>query len=422
MSIPFAAIDTATITALNGGDEKALEKIFRAHYDVLIERANERLKDEPAAAPRLVAGAMREVWEGRAGFKTSGEIEAFLNEELRNRARAMRARLASVHRFEKKTGGEAVTPHAPPTMDVLWAEIRTEMHKPTMDPAEAAKQRRAHAAHDAASHIAHVADRRPWKGPALIGTLGAIVIIGGVWWANQASKEAVIGQLLASNDAQMVQTRQGQSATLPLSDSTVVRLAAESRMVMIPRFGRDYRAASVVGSAFFTVAAMPDMALEIRMDDIAVIANSGEFAVRNFPDDRDSLRFVVARSEGVRVKTASADEALTSGQTVAIDRTGAIRDATEAEAAQYFAWVDGKLVLRDVTVAYAASRLWRWFGMEVAVVDSAARGRTISISVPLESSKAAVDAIAGAGGVVFGYDKDNKMQFTAPPASSRRAR
>jgi ferric-dicitrate binding protein FerR (iron transport regulator) len=422
MPIPFAAIDAATITALNGGDEKALEKIFRTHYDALLERANERLKEESAAAPRLVAGAVRECWENRATLKTSAEIEAFLNEEMRNRARAMRARLASVHRFEKKTGAEAAATHAPPSIDELWAEIQAEMHKPPVDPAEAAKARRAHAAHDAASHIAHVADRRPWKGPALIGTLGAIVIIGGVWWANQASKEAVIAQLLASNDAQMVQTRQGQSATLPLSDSTVARLAAESRMVMIPRFGRDYRAASIVGSAVFTVAPREKMPLEVRLGDVAVIANTGEFAVRNFPDDKDSLRFVAARSDGVRVKTKSAERTLTNGQTVAIDRAGAIRDATETEAAQDFAWVDGKLVLRDVTVAYAASRLWRWFGMEVAVVDSAARERTISISVPLESSKAAVDAIAGAGGVVFGYDKDNKMQFTAPSASGRRAR
>jgi len=422
MSIPFAAIDPATIAALNKGDEKALEKIFRAHYDALLERANEKLKDEPAAAPRLVTGTVREFWEERARFKSSAEIEGFFNEEIRNRASATRARMAAVHRFEQKEGVEPLVPRAAPSVDELWAEIVKALHQPVLDPEEAAKRRRVNAAHGAASHIAQVSARRSWRTPIIVATVGAIAIVGGIWWADKASKEAVITQLLASNDVQMVQTRQGQAATLPLSDSTLVRLAADSRMTMIPRFGKDYRAASVAGSALFTVAPNEAMPLEIRMDDAAVVATAGEFAVRAYADDADSLRFVTVRSGSAQVRTTTGDRTLAAGEAVAIDRAGAIRDATEAEAAQHFAWVDGQLVLRDVTVAYAASRLWRWFGMEVGVPEPAVGERMISISVPLESSKAAVEAIAGAGSAVFGYD-DKKMVFRdAPPSRSKAAR
>ena len=104
MPTPFAPIDAETITALNKGDEKALERIFRTHYDVLLERALERLSDEKAAAPRLVASVVRELWEERAGFHSTAEIEGFVNEEFRNRARAVRSRMAAVHRFEKTEG------------------------------------------------------------------------------------------------------------------------------------------------------------------------------------------------------------------------------------------------------------------------------------------------------------------------------
>ncbi|MCL4215141.1 MAG: FecR domain-containing protein [Gemmatimonadales bacterium] len=421
MSAPFAAIDAATVAALKGGDEKALEKIFRSHYDVLLERAVERLKGEPAAAPRLVASTVLELWAVRGSMETSAQVEGFFNEELRNRAGAVRARMASVHRFEKKEGVAAHDPRPAPSADELWKEIAETLHRPPVDPAEAAKRRRANAAHGAAEHIAKVSARRSWKGPALIATLGAIAVVVGVMYANKAGKAAAVSQLLASNDAQTVLTRQGQFGNLPLSDSSTVRLAAESRITVIPKFGVEYRAASVMGSAAVTVAPGNPMPLEIRLGDASAKASSGEFAVRDYPDD--GARFVNARTATVEVTAKGGTRTLNPGETIAIDSAGMIRDATATEAAQYFAWVDGKLVLRDVTVAYAAQRLWRWFGMEVTVADSAARDRLISISVPLESSKAAVEAIGGAGGVVFGYDKDNKMIFSAPaPTRARRAR
>lgn len=95
MTASFPPIDPATISGLNAGEDRALEQIFRAHYPALLERAIERLSDEPASAPRLVAAAVRELWEEREGFHTSAEIEAFFNEELRQRARALRARLGA---------------------------------------------------------------------------------------------------------------------------------------------------------------------------------------------------------------------------------------------------------------------------------------------------------------------------------------
>jgi ferric-dicitrate binding protein FerR (iron transport regulator) len=418
MPMPFAPIDAATITALNGGDEKALERIFRTHYDALLERATDRLKDEPAAAPRLVAACVREFWEERAGFHSSGEIEAFFNEELRHRARAVRARMAAVHRFEKHEGVGNVGVRPAPTADELWAEIRESLHKPPVDAAAAAKRRREHAAHDAASHIAQVANRRNWRKTVALGSLGAVVLIGAIWWINRASEQATIAQLLASADAETVTTRPGQLGQLELADGSRVRLAAESRLVVVPQFGRKYRVATLGGSASFAVAPDNPVAMEIRVGDVAVRASTGEFAVRDYADD--SLRFVTARSDGIRVTGTGGDRTLSAGQTVAIDRTGAIRDASEAEAAQSFAWLDGKLLLREVTVADATRRLWRWYGMDVAVRDSVGAERRITIEVPLESSRAALDAIAAAGNLVFGYDS-TKMVFRSPAQAAQAA-
>jgi len=98
MPASFPPIDAATLTALNNGDETALERIFRSHYDALLATARERLKDDTPAAPRLVMATMRELWEQRATFKTASAVAGFLNEEIRHRATATRARMAAVHR------------------------------------------------------------------------------------------------------------------------------------------------------------------------------------------------------------------------------------------------------------------------------------------------------------------------------------
>ena len=142
MSSTFAPIDAATIAGLNSGSEQALEKIFRDHYTWIMEAALVRLKGEDAAAPKLMVATVREFWEERDGFHSSAEVEAFFNEELRHRARAVRARMAAVHRFEKAEGVHKTAAHAAPTIDGIWAEIVAELHKPQVDAATVAKRRR----------------------------------------------------------------------------------------------------------------------------------------------------------------------------------------------------------------------------------------------------------------------------------------
>lgn len=410
MSTPFAPIDAATIAALNKGDEKALERIFRSNYDALLERALERLKDEKPAAPRLVAAVIRELWEEREGFHSTAEVEGFINEEFRHRARAVRSRMAAVHRFEKSEGVAAHAPHAPPSADQLWQEISTALHQPALDPATAAKRRREHAAHDAAHHIAAVSGPRNWRTPAILTVVGALLLWAGYTWAGRASKASVITQMLAATDAPTVITRPGQLGSLTLADSSVARLGADSKIVTVTGFGRDYRAATVSGTAAITVAAGKDEPLEVRVGSVSVTASSGELAVRDFADE--PARFVQARGDGVRLSWDGGDRALNSGETVAIDRaSGAVRDATTDEAAQAFSWLDGKLVLRQVAVRDVMHELYRWYGLDILVRDSAVtNARVLSLDVPLESSQAAIAAMEGGAELKFEW-VENRMTF-----------
>ena len=417
MSTPFPPIDEATITALNGGDERALEKIFREHHDVLLERARDRLRGDSAAAPRLVASTIRELWEERDGFHSSAEIEGFLNEELRQRAKSARARMAAVHRFEKNEGVTAAAPHAAPSADQLWAEIAKALHTPGADKETRRKQQREHAAHEAASHIAHVGERRNWRTPAVIISVAAASLLVGYFWAARASERSVITQLLAAADAQTITTRPGQVGAMTLADGSQARLGADSKLVIVKGFGGDYRTAGATGTASIVVADGGDRPLEIRLGEVSVTAPSGEFAVRDYPDEE--LIYVRAKGARVQLTAPAGSRAITDGRTIVVGRDGTIRDATETEAAQAFSWVDGQLVLRDVTVGAALQQMWRWYAVDIAAKDSAVLSRRLSMAVPLESSQAAISAIEGGAMLRFAWEQ-NKMTFTDAAARQRR--
>lgn len=408
MSLPFTPIDPATITSLNGGDERALERIFRDHYDVLLERAAERLKGDPAAAPRLVASTIRELWEEREGFRSSNEIEGFLNEELRQRARSARARMAAVHRFEKNEGVAPAIPHERPTADSVWKEIATVLHTPGVDRETRRKQQREHAAHEAAEHIAHVAAPRSWRTPVILSVVGGLGLLGGYFWAARASERSVISQQLAEADASAISTRAGQIGSLTLADGSQARLGAESRLVVVPRFGHEYRTAAATGSVALTVAAGNARPLELRIADLAVMAESGEFAVRDFGDE--NARYVRAISGTAALSGPFGSRDLVAGETIVVGRDETVRVATADEAAHAFSWLDGQFVLRDETVGHAVEQLWRWYGLDIAVKDSAALARRLSINVPLESSQAAIAAIEGGAQLKFAWE-EGKMTF-----------
>lgn len=399
MSSTFGPIDAATIAGLNAGSEQALEKIFRDNYQWILDSALVRLKGENAAAPKLIAATVREFWEERDGFHTSSEVEAFFNEELRHRARAVRARMTAVHRFEKVEGVHTPPTHAAPSVDSIWNEIAADIHKPVVDAATVAKRRREASSHGVAEHINTVTKRGSWKGPAIIISIATIVALAGAMWFSKRSRAEVIEQMLGSSDAQTVETRAGQIGSVTLGDQSTARIGPESRLVIVKGFGRDYRTLRVNGTASFGVAANGAIPFEARLGDVSVTATAGGFTVRDYAEE--NVRVVRADSGTVTVVAGDNTVELSAGEALAIDREGKTSTPDAALVAQELAWTNARLVLNDTPVKTVVQALWRWYGMDVAVLDSTKLETPISIDVELGSTKDALTAIETAAGLKF---------------------
>ena len=414
MSSTFAPIDAATIAGLNSGSEQALEKIFRDHYTWIMEAALVRLKGEDAAAPKLMVATVREFWEERDGFHSSAEVEAFFNEELRHRARAVRARMAAVHRFEKAEGVHKTAAHAAPTIDGIWAEIVAELHKPQVDAATVAKRRREQSSHDLAEHINTATARGSWKTPIIIAAVATIVTLAGAAWFSKKSHEEVINQMLGSSEAQTVSTRAGQIGSVTLGDESVVRIGPETRLVIVRGFGGDYRTLSVSGTAAFTVSSGKAQPFEARIGGVSVTSEGGAFTVRDYAEE--SSQMVRADSGDVRVRAGDTQVSLKAGEAVSIDRQGKVTTPDAAAIAQELAWTNARFVINNTPVRAAVQGLWRWYGMDIAVTDSTKLDTPISIDVALESSQGAIAAIETAAGLKFEW-VEGKMTFqpTAAP-------
>lgn len=420
MPASFPPIDAATLTALNNGDESALERIFRSHYNALLANAREQLKDDTPAAPRLVAATIRDLWENRASFKSSAEVEGFLNEEIRHRAKATRARMAAVHRFEKSEKVQHVQPHQAPTADTLWADIVAALHRPPVDAETSSRNRREHAKHEAAAHIARVAEPRAWKGPLALGLVAAVLGVFAFWYIGKASKESVITQMLVTEEPRGIATLGGQRGSLTLGDGSAVRLGAESRIVTVPEFGKKYRTARLTGSVELTVAAGNPVPLTAIVGDVTTEMSAGVLTVRHYAEDVGFPGTMVRVDGGdARVRAAAATRTLSAGQSVVLEAGGTLRDATAEEAAQAFAWTFDELVLADVTVAEALKHYRRWYGIDVGLNDPALGERRVSVIAPLASEPAAVAALAEQGNLEARWVENRRVLHDKPPARRR---
>lgn len=419
MPATFTPISAEILTGVRQGDEQALERLFREHYDALIAEATPHL-DDASSAPKVVEGAVLRAWERHADFGSPAALEQFLHAAVHEGAVREKSRRAGLHRLESHEGKPHVArSHVAPisTVDEAWAHLRTTLHAPPPDPDHAAKVAKA-TRHAAAEHMASVAKRRnPLVTIAYVGALLATVsaILFGIF---RESPEEKVTRFLRNPEAREIISKYGQIGTVSLDDGSKATIGADSRLVIPPGFPSTVRGVRMVGTASFEVASAGELPFEVRLGDVAVVATGTRFAV-NF-DTANGASLVRVDEGSVNVRFGETIRPLTAGQALAIDAAGAMTEPTAAAIDEALAWTSGRLVVKDRTLRQALDQARRWYSIALIPSDMALMERTVSIDAPLDSSKSMIADLEASGNMTFGWEDKTMVLYDASASAKRK--
>jgi transmembrane sensor len=180
-------------------------------------------------------------------------------------------------------------------------------------------------------------------------------------------------------------TQQGMRDTITLTDGTRITLGPSSRVAVS---GRDI---ALDGEAFFTMASVKTGAYSVKAKGVTIRDIGTEFGVRAYADE--PLKVVVS-SGIVEVTVPGATVVLDSGDVGVVGPTGAVSRTADAVTADDVAWMQGRLVFRNASMATMRADLQRWYGVELRVTDTTLQGRHFTGSFSGEPVDRVGDVIA----------------------------
>jgi ferric-dicitrate binding protein FerR (iron transport regulator) len=409
-------IESDVLTGFRLGDERALERLFRARFEPLAQQASVALGDDVAAAPKVVEGAFVRIWEERGKIESPEALEAFLFDAVKSGAARERSRRAAAHRMaHHENGHNAATTHssaAPVTVDDAWTHMSQMIHTPAAHSPQVQDALHEQLRHDAATHVASLAKRPAWQLPTLIAVILAVAIFGSMRWLDRASADQAITSALASPDGHTVSTLAAQRGATTLNDGSKVTLSSDTKVRIPPNFGSPTRAIRVDGSAQIDAANDANRALTIRAGDASITANNAGLDVTNYAGDKAAVVRVRSGSATVKSLSTGSARALAAGQAVAVAPNGTMATPSAGDLDEAFGWVDKKFVVNAKPLSAVLPLLVRAYGLELKVPDKSLLSRPVTMSASLESSREAIAALEKAANVQFGY-QDKTMILTA---------
>ena len=219
----------------------------------------------------------------------------------------------------------------------------------------------------------------------------------GAWWAAAAAVVAAIGvtQWQANNDgpstvAQTFNARRGASDSVLLSDSSRVVLAPGSKLTVAANYGRGQRSVELEGDAQFTVVHDAMRPFSVRSGS-AMIHDLGTVFTVKAVEGKGVVVAVIEGSVSLSDMSPSGNMkaiTLAAGDRGRLGTDGKLVSERGSVTPDESAWVVGKLVYVDASLAEVQADLRRWYGVELVVTDSVWRTRSITtqgmVSEPLD--------------------------------------
>ncbi len=218
-----------------------------------------------------------------------------------------------------------------------------------------------------------------WVAAAAAAVLLLAALAGWWWMPRESASPAVAEELRAAK---------GTRTRVTLPDGSVVWLNADSRLVYNDDFNQTRREVQLEGEAFFDVMKNSSKPFIIRTANMKVRVLGTTFNIRAYPGESTAETALIKGSvevsrEGAAPVILKPHEKLVlfldeqeQSTTTKEQRDFVVRKLQVTEYDEEpleTAWVDNKLVFRDEAFSTLATRLERWYGVQITLGDAAVR-------------------------------------------------
>ncbi|MEX2573628.1 MAG: FecR domain-containing protein [Balneolaceae bacterium] len=182
-------------------------------------------------------------------------------------------------------------------------------------------------------------------------------------------------------------TKKGQRAEVRLNDGTRIRLNADSKIEYPREFEAGVRTIRLTGEAYFEVAT-DDRPFFVYANGAVVQILGTEFNVQAYEEDEE-VRVAVARGK-VSVGFSDNDDVesalLEGGDLAQLKHEGSLLSVTHGtDLGRHLEWLENRLTFDNASMEEVATKLERWYGVEIEFSDPGLAEMSISATFDDES-------------------------------------
>lgn len=214
----------------------------------------------------------------------------------------------------------------------------------------------------------------------------------------------------------------GERKSFQLPDGTSVMLNANSHITIAQHFNKEAREVTLVGEAFFDVAAAANkpFIVHTKKMDIRVLGTS--FNVRAYPEDKvvetalikgkvevtihgeQNRKIILQPTQKIVIGVVAASHITAPSATI-----GNVVLSPRDSAAVETSWTRNRLVLTDMPLGTAAVEMSRWYGVKIKVDSTIANKYRYTATFEKETVEQALKAMQAS--VPFNYRIENNEIF-----------
>lgn len=168
-----------------------------------------------------------------------------------------------------------------------------------------------------------------------------------------------------------LETPRGGEYIATLSDGSRVHMNAESKLIYPLAFTGDTREVTLHGEAYFDVASDKRKPFQVHTKNKNVIVLGTSFNIRSYADEQFS--FVTLIEGKVRLNDGYKNPELTPGMQSISDGTRTLIKTVNTE--DFISWKNGLLTFHNENLKAVATKISRWYDIEIQVAPSAEKVR-----------------------------------------------